>query len=374
MDAIGASGCLFVGWKKEAKMKCLYKCCNFIICQVQQCKGRYWYLCFVYGEPETSKRHEVWTSLGEWLRKINEPTLLIGDFNQVEFSWDKMSQKHGRIDGAEVFNEWRRSVEQVEIPFKGPQFTWCNNREGGQRVYERLDKAYVTKDWLSLWPNTGVKHFPIQLSDHAPIEVDTCLLDHKVSRPYKFEAWCLKYEESKTIFEGGDLEDYKREHDNLKEFSRAASLFWKQRAKLKWTVDGDTCTKYFFNWVKGRSGRNFILGIKRGDGSWTYNLEEVATDFQGFYESLFSPICEKHEEVGESGIEGNGLEREGDGLARVWEELGNSLNEEDKEYLSEPITAKGVRKAVFQMGALKSPRLDGIPALFLQRYWFKVKK
>ncbi|XP_074288621.1 uncharacterized protein LOC141613777 [Silene latifolia] len=39
-----------------------------------------------------------------------------------------------------------------------------------------------------------------------------------------------------------------------------------------------------------------------------------------------------------------------------------------------PFTAKEVRKAVFQMGPLKSPGPDGIPAIFYQKCWHLVKK
>ncbi|KAK9741012.1 hypothetical protein RND81_03G075700, partial [Saponaria officinalis] len=90
IDAIGSSGGLYFGWKKDIRITILYKCCNFIICQVQECKDRFWYLCLVYGEPYTSCREYVWGNLGDWLDKFDRPALLIGDFNQVAFSWDKM--------------------------------------------------------------------------------------------------------------------------------------------------------------------------------------------------------------------------------------------------------------------------------------------
>ncbi|KAK9735357.1 hypothetical protein RND81_04G201000 [Saponaria officinalis] len=53
--------------------------------------------------------------------------------------------------------------------------------------------------------------------------------------------------ELEEIFEGKGVEDYEREDDKLKEFASAAAIYWKQRAKLCWCVEGDTCTRYFFN-------------------------------------------------------------------------------------------------------------------------------
>lgn len=152
-------------------------------------------------------------------------------------------------------------------------------------------------------PNSGVFHYPIQLSDHAPIEFDTNLIISKIKRPYKLEAWCLttkdgmdiithswrqhlngspcyivtrklsntrmklrkwcldkkqEWQEKWSDFDKtltSNLEqiangvshlDYDAHHSRLLTFSRAAAVYWRQRAKIKWSIDGDTCTKYFF--------------------------------------------------------------------------------------------------------------------------------
>ncbi|XP_074288232.1 uncharacterized protein LOC141613398 [Silene latifolia] len=47
---------------------------------------------------------------------------------------------------------------------------------------------------------------------------------------------------------------------------------------------------------------------------------------------------------------------------------------DDCDGLSRPFTAQEVRTAVFQMGALKSPGPDGIPAIFYQKCWFNIKQ
>ncbi|KAK9697532.1 hypothetical protein RND81_08G043800 [Saponaria officinalis] len=305
VDAIGSSGGLLLGWKSEARIRSMHKYSNFIFCKVQQCKNIFWYLCLVYGNPSVSSRDSVWSEIGGWLDHCEKPTLLIGDFNQVEFSWDKLSKTTGRIDGADAFFEWRQKHKLFEVLFKGPRFAWCNNREGIDRVYERLDKAYVTDGWGRLFPNVRVKHYPIQLSDHAPIEIDTNLTHDNLRRPYKVQAWNFEYEECLKIvthsweqnyaagsaafmlarklggvrnslrvwskekrreygkvwsdfddnlalaledtFNGGSTEKYNEEHNKVREFSRVAAIYWKQRSKLRWTVDGDTCTKFFFN-------------------------------------------------------------------------------------------------------------------------------
>ncbi|XP_074291821.1 uncharacterized protein LOC141618626 [Silene latifolia] len=119
---------------------------------------------------------------------LNHPFLIVGDFNQVEFESDKLSANKRVISGAYDFNLWRVSIELVDIPFKGLRFTWCNNRKGDKRVYERIDRALGSKDWFSLFPNTGIKYYPIQNSDHAPIELDLNLVQNVSKKPYKMDA------------------------------------------------------------------------------------------------------------------------------------------------------------------------------------------
>lgn len=91
--------------------------------------------------------------------------------------------------GAALFHEWRIKLELLDIPFKGLNFTSCNNRDVIKRVYERQDRAYGSKDWFLNFPNSGIKNLPIQNFDHARIEFDTTLTKDKRKRPYKMDAW-----------------------------------------------------------------------------------------------------------------------------------------------------------------------------------------
>ncbi|XP_074305542.1 uncharacterized protein LOC141640759 [Silene latifolia] len=217
------------------------------------------------------------------------------------------------IDGATEFSRWKIENELLDIPFKGPRFTWCNNsRIGKKRVYERIDKALGSKDWFFTFPNTGVFHHPIQISDHALIEIDLCLTDARECRVIILNSWkyffvgspviCVVRKIAKVrddikrwvldkrkewrrkwedfdeklidtmviaITDGNELPNIIA-NEELKEFAKAVALFWRQRAKLKWCMDGDTCNKFFFNLVKGWAGTIFIFGVKEENGQWMF--------------------------------------------------------------------------------------------------------
>ncbi|KAL2893256.1 hypothetical protein RDABS01_009165 [Bienertia sinuspersici] len=57
---------------------------------------------------------------------------------------------------AKKFTEWRIRNGLIELPSQGPAFTWCNNRGGGELIYQQLDRAYCNEDWRSLFPDTVV--------------------------------------------------------------------------------------------------------------------------------------------------------------------------------------------------------------------------
>ncbi|XP_074313498.1 uncharacterized protein LOC141648674 [Silene latifolia] len=193
VDANGASGGLWVGWKKEANMSLVMSCSNFVILLVKKYNGLPWYLVLFYGEPNTNLRRAILLELEEQITILEYPYIIVGDFNQVDYACDKLNVNTNSIQGAFEFNSWRLRNELMDIPFKGPRFTWCNNRKGKRRVYERIDKALSSKDWFSYFPDTGIKHYPIQISDHAPIELDLNLTKNTSKKPYKVDAWALEH-------------------------------------------------------------------------------------------------------------------------------------------------------------------------------------
>ncbi|XP_074270846.1 uncharacterized protein LOC141594752 [Silene latifolia] len=397
----------------------LVACQNFIVIKVTQCSGRFWYLCLVYGEPVTHKREAVWHDLSEWIRSFDNPFLLIGDFNQVDYQEDKWGGSKGRIPGAALFNKWKAEHLLMDIPFKGPRFTWCNKREDHSVVLEQLDKGYGSWDWNDIFPNSGITHLPIQVSDHAPIIFETDLITCYGRRPYRMEAWNLDYEEcirlvhnewtepvlgsatvrmirklsrarncmrlwsiskrkewnkkwsdfDDNLVEGlheietkGVTRTFTSAYASQVEYAKVSAKYWKQRAKMKWNTEGDTCSKYFFNWVKGRAGRNYIAGIKMDNGEWNFDSEGIKGLFVQFYSRLF--------QEGANQINFEEYRLTVKNLFSINKEF---LSPDDKDALGIRFTPKEVRTAVFQLGPLKSPGPDGIPAIFFHKCWHFIK-
>ncbi|XP_074270950.1 uncharacterized protein LOC141594862 [Silene latifolia] len=227
-DAEGLKGGLWVGWKSSCKL---------------ECKGSLWYLCCVYGEPNHTKRGVVWESFTNLLNSLDKPFLLIGDFNQVEYSSDKL-EGDNLTRGADLFSYWKNTICLMDIPFKGPRFTWCNNRESPHRIYERLDKVFASNDWLFIFPNTFIKHLPIQISDHAPIILCTNMVLYTKKKVYRLETWCFDYAECNSL-----IKERWEKNDNGDDSQEIGGLFLKHFSTIfKSNVEPECFDNYMCNY------------------------------------------------------------------------------------------------------------------------------
>ncbi|XP_074298058.1 uncharacterized protein LOC141628868 [Silene latifolia] len=146
------------------------------------------------------------------------------------------------------------------------------------------------------------------------------------------------------IEKGGAIVNYEACHKKLMEFSLAAGTYWRQRTKLKWNCEGDTCTKYFFNWAKGRSGANLILGIKKESNEWTFDMKEIGGLFLKHCSTIFNSDSEP--ECFEDYLNKYGY---------LFDNLKRKVGMEEKAMLGRVYSKNEVRAAVFQLRPLKSP-------------------
>ncbi|XP_074311428.1 uncharacterized protein LOC141647212 [Silene latifolia] len=145
-------------------------------------------------------------------------------------------------------------------------------------------------------------------------------------------------------------------------YAKVSAKYWKQRAKIKWNIDGDTCSKYFFNWVKGRAGRNYIAGIKMDNGEWNFYTEDIMGLFVQFYSDLFK-----------EGVNEVSFDEYFPTVKNLFTVNKGFLSPDDSDALGNHFTPKEVRTTVFQLGPLKYPGPDGIHAIIFHKCWHFIK-
>lgn len=57
----------------------------------------------------------------------------------------------------------------IDAGYIGEAFTWCNNRRGHERIWQRIDRALFHLDFQGLFPSTSVQHLTRVTSDHSPL-------------------------------------------------------------------------------------------------------------------------------------------------------------------------------------------------------------
>lgn len=415
MDDVDCSGGLFLCWSASVVVVVLFKDVNYVLCNVTNELNVSYYVLCVYGSPYLAERAGVWRTRRSLIWAHPGKLVMIGDFNQVKYS----AQKKGGnsiIPGVVQFSKWKLECALMDIDFQWALYTWSNNREGNNCIWERLDRAYATDEWRSTFPNAVIWNMPILLSDHNPIVLECEPSGGKKRRPYKLDQWCLKVEQAQeTITREWDSEwnglamfvlqrkihtlvreckkwclDYKCEnkidwnliqqdlllHQNntqekanmdeaqirrlayLEEIE-VKSLFWRQRARLKWDTLGDQGTSFFYKCVKSRKSQNDIKAIRGSGGDWLFEPTEIKEEFLWFYQDLFIPVP-AHESI--------------DLQWADWNPKLKKLETNHLNILNSPFSMQEIKDAAMSMKAFKSPGPDGVAPGFYHSKWELVQK
>lgn len=157
----------------------------------------------------------------------------------------------------------------------------------------------------------------------------------------------------KDLGEQSDFTDETQVHYLEKEIGKTweqETEFWRQKCRKAWLIKGDKNTSFFHTKVAQRRRRNRITGVFNGRGDWCEDKEVIATEFVGYFHSLFTA---------------EGVIHVGDVLGAVKPLVTNRMNTR----LTKEVTRMEVKQALFEMDPSKAPGSDGMTAGFFQRYW-----
>ena len=126
--------------------------------------------------------------------------------------------------------------------------------------------------------------------------------------------------------------------------------FWKDRARVKWLIDGDRNSSYFHAYAKVRSASARMSAIHDGHSLLT-DPSDIANHVVGFYQNLYS------------------MHTSATNLEEVCSVILPIVTEEENALLLKILTADEVRSAVFHMDAYSAPGPDGFSGSFYQACW-----
>lgn len=84
-----------------------------------------WYFSTVFASPDPWKRQDLWRALTYFARSNDKSWLLVGDFNEKIYDWERNSSYAETTRRSERFNHWLERNQLIEVEFSCPTHTWA---------------------------------------------------------------------------------------------------------------------------------------------------------------------------------------------------------------------------------------------------------
>jgi hypothetical protein len=300
-----------------------------------------------------------------------------------------------------------------DVGFTGLPWTYDNKQSGDHNVQVRLGRVVATPSWTDWFPQVRVQHLISASSDHCPIFLDL-EHDHEARVKQKVMRYKVMWEREETLsqeiqmaWDRGDtvpglgdvacklknvmgslrkwsmvkfgavtkeievLKDKieylsSRDHvankdevdkctKRIEELLYREEMMWMQWSRISWLNEGDRNTKFFHRKAAGRVKKNKITRLQTDDGRITKNKKEMGNMARDFFQKLYTrdPMVCPH-----------------DLLQLVEPQIPDEMNER----LCKDFSGEEILDALFQIGPLKAPSPDGLPARSFQRHWEVMKQ
>ncbi|KAL9681934.1 hypothetical protein QQ045_013726 [Rhodiola kirilowii] len=367
-----------------------------------------------YGNPATQKRSETWDLLRRLSMDSNLPWVVIGDFNEVLFSWE--------VEGRRLRKEWQmRSFREtidacglVDLGYSGLPFTFSNKQAGLMETKARLDRAFGNVQWKTLFDRYEVTHLITSTSDHLPILVNfrrrlNCVrkklfrfkpmwLRHSQFRGFLEHCWTKRDQSNldltlklkgcgrelakwnsdvfgrvhkrigevknqievlKSKFRTEEvIEKEAKLQSELDEWLAREELLWKQRSIVDWLREGDSNTIFFHSRASQRRKKNSIERIRGNNNSWITDEIGICKEAVRHFSSILRSTSPT-----------------GNPEWRISMAVVNSSVSADRAaFLCSNFSRMEIQNTMFQIGSTKAPGPDGFSALFFHENWNLVKE
>ncbi|XP_058784025.1 uncharacterized protein LOC131658784 [Vicia villosa] len=170
----GYAGGIMVAYREDRlQISMISKEEQFIHLKVNNNLGDAWLLTVVYASPHERLKRLMWESIRKIAATINQPWLVVGYFNDIVCASEKKGGGQVSVHKCNVFRENMEDYYLLDLGASGPKFTWRGPIfHGGQRIFERLDRALSNEEWKLKFANCQVRVLTrVEFSDHHPIMI-----------------------------------------------------------------------------------------------------------------------------------------------------------------------------------------------------------
>ncbi len=191
LDALGSKGGLLTAWN-PAVFDCLADWIGFYSLNVilkWKADNRMILISNIYGPSGGSPKDRFYRELLDLRGLAPDIWMALGDFN-ILFA---LQDKNGAPSNVSEILRFRGVMQELgltDLPLLNRSYTWTNGRISP--TLERLDRAFISPDWLASFPNTNLRARPRPRSDHTPLVVSASSFIPSASL-FRFESYWLRY-------------------------------------------------------------------------------------------------------------------------------------------------------------------------------------
>ncbi|KAK9062631.1 hypothetical protein SSX86_019819 [Deinandra increscens subsp. villosa] len=350
----------------------------------------------IYAPQDIGRKRALWCELLDLLESTPGMWVIAGDFNEVRSQEERRFSTFNQV-GAQHFNEFISDAGLLEYRMGGSKYTFSY---GNGKNFSKLDRFLVCHEFFSRWPNAEVTALPRLWSDHSPILLRVSVFDFGPV-PFRFFSSCLKNEElvglirssllapahgsrppdlvfmdklravkriikdwrmGKKMEESREMEDLvsfclrmdrcseervldEQERElwiskkkRLGDLEMLKILDLRQKARVKWAVEGDENSAFFHGYINSNRACGRISGLWVDD-VWTVDPSAIK-------EVVPQLCCE--------------------GIRTISDEVGADL--------VRPFTKEEIKVAVWDCDGDKAPGPDGFNFDFLKFFWAEVEE
>ncbi|XP_074290657.1 uncharacterized protein LOC141617369 [Silene latifolia] len=179
-------GRIWILWQPQAvKVQFIEYNAQFIHMRVESVETRsIFYMTMVYAFNSIHDRAPLWDHLRRIASQVSGPWAIAGDFNCVLSVGERVG---GNTPSGEMepFRHCVADCGVIDIDATWSLFTWNNKQKPEERIYSRIDRFLVNKDWCDHLPDLYAHFLPEGLMDHTP-----CIISSSKNSQRKR---CFKY-------------------------------------------------------------------------------------------------------------------------------------------------------------------------------------
>lgn len=200
VPTINKVGSLLLMWKGNLNVIVVVKSESFINAMVNDdIFLNPWMLTLVYCPPILSLRTKFLDNLHDIRYSFNGDWLIMGDFNMVLLSTDKLGGNPVESSSRNGFRSFLDDHCLIDLGIKWFAYTWNNSRSGVANIQERLDWAFANESWRINYLNATITHLQALQSNHKPLLFQMNPNPSTLPWPFKVESKWIAHPDTSLI-------------------------------------------------------------------------------------------------------------------------------------------------------------------------------